>query len=178
MSLAELLITIFILITLALVVITVILSAYNVVAGQRTYLNLQQEGATGLREITQATNLALSITDYPETSPTYTTGSNILVLKLNAIDNLNSPVADKYDYFVFYTEGQTLKLLVEADPASTGRLDETRVISNFVKKIIFRYNKIDPKQAETVSVTLILAETVKGAEKEIISQTSAYLRNK
>lgn len=177
MSLAELLITIFILITLIFVVIAVILSSYNVVSSQRIYINLQQEGTTGLREITQATNLASSITDYSG-PPSFTTDRDKLVLKVNSINDSGDPLPDKYDYFIFYTENQILKLLIDADPASTGRSNETRIISNFVKKIIFRYNKIDPKQADTVSITLIMARTVKGVEKEIISQTSAYLRNK
>ena len=176
-SLAETLVIIAILAILSTVTYAIIITAYKVVGEQQIYLDLQQEGATAMREITQATNLALNITNYPEGSPTELSGPSQLVLKINAIDTNNNPVADKYDYFVFYLDGTTLKMLIDADPLSTGRTDETKVIANFVKKIIFRYNKVDPTQAKIVYVTEILAKNNKGVEKEITSQSSAYLRN-
>ncbi|MFH1366714.1 MAG: hypothetical protein ABIH38_01850 [Patescibacteria group bacterium] len=172
-TLMETLIIITIFIILTTVTTAIIITAYGVVSQQQIYLNLQQEGATAMREITQAANLGLNVTDYD----IYSSGPSQLVLKVNAIDTNNNPVADKYDYFVFYLDGTTLKMLTDVDPASVGRTDETKVIANFVKKIIFRYNKVDPTHAKIVYITLILSKTYKGLEKEIISQSSAYLRN-
>lgn len=177
-TLVETLIIITIFVILSSITSAIIISAYKVVSEQQIYMDLQQEGATAMREITKQANLAFSVTNYPEIAPTHSSGPSQLVLKVNAIDTNQNPVADKYDYFIFYLDGTSLKMLIDADPASTGRTDETRVIANFVKKIIFRYNKVDPTQAKIAYITLILSKTYKGLEKEIISQSSAYLRNK
>ncbi|MFA5070076.1 MAG: prepilin-type N-terminal cleavage/methylation domain-containing protein [Patescibacteria group bacterium] len=177
-TLTETLITIGILAILSTATYAIIITAYNVVGEQQVYLDLQQEGATAMREITKQTNLALNVTNYPEVTPTQSSGPSKLVLKVNSVDVNNNTVADKYDYFIFYLDGTTLKLLIDADPASTGRADGTRVVANFVKKIIFRYNKVNPTQASVVYVTEIMTKKYKGLEKEIISQSSAYLRNK
>ncbi|MDZ7799118.1 MAG: prepilin-type N-terminal cleavage/methylation domain-containing protein [Patescibacteria group bacterium] len=177
MTLAEMLISISIISIVALVLSLLIISSYSIVRIQRSYLNLQQESTSALKNISNSLNLSSEIVNYPQSTPTYYSNKNTLALKINAIDEANTPLESTYDYFIYYLEDNQLKLKIDADPLSTGREDKVKVISTFVDNVIFRYNEVDPVNANYVSITLIASDTIGNQKKETIFQTSSYLRN-
>lgn len=179
LTLAEMLISIAIIGIIGLVLANIIISAYQVVNSQRTYLNLQQESASVLKNISTAAKETISIVNYPEDTPVYYSSPEKLALKVIGLDASGEPLPEIYDYFIYYLEENThtLKLQIDADPLSLGRQDATLNISNFVDKIIFRYNETDPLLADMITLTLISSDQSGARTKTIKAQTSAYLRN-
>ncbi len=176
-TLIEALISIVIIAIIGFVISNIIISAFFVVNMQRVYLNLQQETATTLKKLGETTKESISIVNYPEDIPTYFTDSDTLALKVIGVDTDGTPLHEIYDYFIYYLDGNILKLQIDADPLSSGREDKSININNFVDKIIFRYNTIDPLNSDMITITLISSDEIGSKIKTIKAQTSAYIRN-
>jgi type II secretory pathway pseudopilin PulG len=94
-----------------------------------------------MREIETYSRQAVSVTNgYPEGSPTYTTGTTTLVLKIPAI-NSQGVINDIYDFIIFTKDSQNPKLLKEyifPDDQST-RQEKNAVLTNLLSSVLFEY---------------------------------------
>lgn len=121
---------------------------------------------------------------YPESvSPTYTTSSTQLVLKLSSIDSNGNIVSNIYDYFVFFFD--TDKLTFKSFPdTQSARFAQDQILSFNVDSLRFQYfdsatppNEVAPESATKVRIYLSLKQK-KNVSFETSSATSeASLRN-
>jgi Tfp pilus assembly protein PilW len=85
----------------------------------------------------------------------YTVGPSTLILEIPSIDGAGVVLAGKYDYAVFYLQGQMVYERFEADAASS-RTTRTRQLSDRVSALTFTYdnnNNYALVKAVTVDVT-------------------------
>ena len=143
-------------------------------------LNINDSLLQVRNSIKQASAVAVSYTSGPTT---YTTGSNLLVLKVLSIDSLNNLIDDTYDYFVFFRDQNLLRFKTFPNPASS-RKSSDRIFSTIVDSINFQYFnsaippvEVAPASATNVRVSLSLRQK-NGLKYEIKTGTSeANLRN-
>lgn len=143
-------------------------------------LNLNDAMAKINHSIREAAQVAAG---YPEDTPTYTTGTSTLVLKIPALSAVGI-VENVYDYAVIAvdpTNPKVLRLRVFPDSQST-RQPVDSVLSTFLDSIQFGYldkggNAVAPNAAFRVSVNLsVLTKTGSiGSGRTSVSTTA--LRN-
>lgn len=118
---------------------------------------------------------------YPVTSPTFTSSSSELVLKVPSIDSSENIINDTFDYYVFTVLEQRLYLKVFPDPISTRKSVDT-ILSQNVNSLEFTYldalgNPITPVSAVKVKINLVLSQKVGATDEVTTLQTEANLRN-
>ncbi len=127
---------------------------------------------------------SLIAVSYPESaSPTYTTGSTQLVLKLSSIDSNGNIVLNVYDYFVFFFDTDKLRLKSFPNTQSSRKVQD-QILSLNVDSVKFQYfdltvppNEVAPTTAIKVRIFLSLKQKV-GQRFETSSATSeTNLRN-
>lgn len=120
---------------------------------------------------------------YPESSPTYITGGQVLVLKLPAI-NSSGVIADTYDYVVVTPDSskpKILRLMVFPDSQST-RPPSNTVLSSYLQSIQFSYldvnsNPVTPTSAVSVGINLTVLSKLGSVGSSQNSSTTVSLRN-
>lgn len=122
-------------------------------------------------------------TGYPESSPIYTTGASILVLKLPAIINGGS-TANSSDYAVIYPDNsKTNLLMLKIFPnLNSSRKNVTQVLTSNLSGINFVYkdrsgNAVNPTSASQVSVTLSINSKNGQVSNLRVSTFNTTLRN-
>ncbi len=120
---------------------------------------------------------------YPESTPTYTTGNSVLVLKLPALSS-SGTIENVYDYAVIaadITQPKVLRLQIFPDSQSI-RQPANTVLTTLLNSVTFNYldrngNSVTPADAFKVSVNLsVLSQTGSiGSSRSSVSTTS--LRN-
>ena len=113
----------------------------------------------------------------------YTTGSTKIVLKLSSIDTSNNLIENTYDYFIFYSDTNKLRLKTFPDGQSS-RKSQDQIFSTSVNNLTFQYFnsanppvEVIPNLATTVRLTLSLKQN-NGPLVEVKTSTSeARLRN-
>lgn len=120
---------------------------------------------------------------YPEVSPTYITGTSVLVLKLPALSTTGI-LANVYDYAVITRDSSNpkiLRYLLIPDNQSV-RPQVNTVLTNLIKSIQFSYldnnrNPVSPTLATTVGLTLTVLSKTGSIGTEQSSSTTTSLRN-
>lgn len=120
---------------------------------------------------------------YPEASPQYITGQDVLVLKLMSI-NTDGPISDAYDYIVISkdsSENNILRVRVFPDPQSTREMSDS-VATTLLDSIQFKYldnagNNVTPTSATSIELSLTVAYLTGGSKSQRTSQTVTSLRN-
>lgn len=107
----------------------------------------------------------------------YTTDADTLVLELPSADASGTPLANDFDYVIFYTSGSTLYRLVEAD-GSSFRQSGTRELTDALSAFSFVYDTGDVTAATSVTVDLTLSTEVNHRTLQFHLREEAYLRNK
>lgn len=119
--------------------------------------------------------------NYPESgSPTYTSGSDTLILKVSSID-ASGDILSTYDFVISYKNGDRLRLKVIADPSSQ-RPAVDQLLSNNVDSVLFQYfdstgNSVTPAVATRVKVTLKIRQKAGSGYTTNLATTEARLRN-
>jgi len=110
---------------------------------------------------------------------TYTTSSTELVLQVPSINASGQIINGSFDTVVYRRNPSSTDQLLEITDGLAGsiRTDGTRIVSQFVTNLIFRYNNSSPASATIVTVFIKTATTVHGTLKETASQTTVKLRN-
>ncbi|MBI4092831.1 MAG: hypothetical protein HY420_02805 [Candidatus Kerfeldbacteria bacterium] len=113
---------------------------------------------------------------YPLTgSPTYTTSDTTLVFSLPSIVS-GAPDPLKKDTAALYVQSGELKLLIDADPASS-RSDTTLDVTKNVRDVYFRYTAGVPSAAKSFTVTVTTEKTISGVTYTQASILNETLRN-
>lgn len=122
------------------------------------------------------------------TYSTYTSGAQLLVLKIPSIDSSGNVVTNTFDHFIFLLEpstgsGQVLRFKVFPNIASSrGSVDQ--IFSNNVSLLNFEYfdsqnppEQVIPSQATKVKTTLLLKQKSGVGFEQNIATSEANLRN-
>ena len=127
----------------------------------------------------QASLVAVS---YPESpSPTYTSSSSELVLKITSVDQNDEAITNTYDYVIYYKDQDKLRVLIEPNALSSRDQMNTILASN-LDQIIFDYldtqgNPTSPTAAKKVKTTIILKQKAGSRYETNIATAEANLRN-
>lgn len=118
---------------------------------------------------------------YPEISPTYTTSSTALVLKLSSTDSLNNVIQGSYDYIVYYLDVNKLRYKSFSASGST-RSSADQILAFNVDKVLFQYfdslgNEVSATSAIKVRVSITLKQKAGALNLSNSATSEAYLRN-
>lgn len=116
-------------------------------------------------------------------SPNFVTGSTQLILKIPAIDSSENIIQDVFDYFVFYQDGDKLRLKSYPDPGSS-RVAQDQILALNVQSILFQYfnnaqppQEVAPASSIKIRLTLSLKQKSGGQFEQNISTSEATLSN-
>lgn len=129
-------------------------------------------------EIREAVAVAVS-TDYQ--SVTYTTDADTLVLRLPATDASGVPLSGTYDYIVYYIDSgnpQYLRKIAAPNAASFRRVEDKKLLTEYLNSLVFTYNDPTPANASRINVQLVTRDTARLATRAITLTEDVYLRNK
>lgn len=131
-------------------------------------------------EIKEAQAVAVG---YPVGSPTYTSGSNQLVLRLTSIDSSGNIITATYDYAVFAVSEERLTYQFFPDTAGGSiRKGANEILAKNVSSVLFEYYdstgaQTGPTNAVNVKITLTLRQKAgQGFETNVVT-SEANLRN-
>ena len=118
---------------------------------------------------------------YPVSSPTYTSSSTQLVLRLTSIDSSGNIISTTYDYAVFSVTSGRLNYQVFPDAASSRKGANQILVSN-VNSVFFQYfdatgAQTGPTNAVNVRVTLTLRQKAGSGFETNVVTSEANLRN-
>lgn len=183
LTLVEVLIAMGISIVVGALLVIVIINSAGLYTNQSSRL---QEGLNindTLAEI--RTNIKQSSAIAPSyiSDVTYTSSPTQLVLRVSSIDNLGNIIADTFDYYVYFLEGNTLHFKIFPDALST-RKSQTKIFSTNVNSVNFQYFdlstpplEVTPSSAGKIRISLTLRQK-NGLNFETATATSeASLRN-
>lgn len=118
---------------------------------------------------------------YPQSSPTYTSGINQLVLKIPSKNNQGDVIAGIFDYFVFYKEASKLRFKSFPDSQSIVKASD-QILAGNVNGLRFDYfdslgQEVTPTSAVKVKITLTLQQKVGAVFETSVATSEANLRN-
>lgn len=181
-TLIEVLITSTVGLIMAILMVTILVGNNGFFNKQNAIINegLSLNDATAKMDdlIKQSASVAVG---YPEISPSYNSGSNILVLKIPSYDAEGNITPDIYDYAIITPDSakpQILKLLIIPDTLSS-RIPQNLVLATILSSIQFKYfdkagTEVSPNQATSVEANL----TVMSKNGAIFSTRSAGMVTK
>lgn len=102
-------------------------------------LDVYSNSRVALELISRDTRSASQVATSYTSGVTYTTGDNVLVLMIPAIDAAHNVIPSKYDYIIYQLQGGKLYRIVFKDPDSI-RLNENRVVADYCTSLTFSYN--------------------------------------
>ena len=109
----------------------------------------------------------------------FTAGSSTAIFALPAEDASGNIIADAFDYIAFYKSPTSTKVIEYAEAAAGSvRKSGTKILSAFVKNLIFSYNNNVPSASTDIKIFLEIEKTVRGTIKNFRNSATVYLRNK
>ncbi|MBI2040336.1 hypothetical protein HYT18_04655 [Candidatus Microgenomates bacterium] len=119
----------------------------------------------------------------PSGAPTYTSGSQQIVLKVPAIDNLGNTISNTFDYFVFFLDQDKLRFKVFPD-ISSSRKSSDQLLSINADSLTFQYynsanppSEVLPTSATKVKISLTLRQKSGPDYEQQTATSEANLRN-
>lgn len=136
-----------------------------------------------LGELTRGATAVLSSKTINSTL--YTTGTNVLVLQVPALDSAGNIIAGCSDYVAIYRSGSDpTEVWTDIDvndvPCYGGtsvRLDGKKLLTANNTTLTFSYNNSHPYDADRISVFLVNEQTVRGTTVTTKMWTSIFMRN-
>lgn len=102
---------------------------------------------------------------YTDGIDTYTTGEDLLVLKVTSIDAAGDIIEETFDYFVFFKDQDFLRFKTFPDPSS-GRKQKDSILATQVSDLHFQYfnsasppAEVSPQSAAKIRISLKLNQT-------------------
>lgn len=143
-------------------------------------LSLNDTISTINKNIMQALAIASS---YPEVSPTFTSNTETLILKLSAFNN-EEIIKDVYDYIIIYKDSTNQKVLkLQIFPGlGSERVASIFVLTNILQDLVFSYldkdgNPISPATATSIGVKLTVLSKTGSIDSSRSSSSVTNLRN-
>lgn len=167
--------------TIVLVMVTQIFAVtYDVYVKQSARTENESGAVLAARTISDQTRGASKVlASQVINGTTYTTGTNVLVLKMPTIDSSNAVLVDTYDYVAIYRDGtETTKIFSDTDAAAgSRRVDGKRLVTAHNETLIFRYNDPVVSDATRVQVYLVNRQTTRSTTLTTKGWTAIFLRN-
>lgn len=120
---------------------------------------------------------------YPVSSPTFTSSSTQLVLRLTSIDSSGNIITATYDYAVFsVTEGRLTYQVFPNTAGGSTRKSANEILAKSVSSVLFEYfdatgAQTGPTNAVNVKITLTLRQKAGSGFETNIATSEANLRN-
>jgi len=180
MTLADSLITIFILTLVIGTLMGVYFTYNNVIKVQIAYNELNANSTIALNKISKNVRQASSVVDATTINSTnYSTDHDTLILELPSIDSDQKIISNSYDYLVYFIDpADSTKLKSDIEPSvGSSRSSGEGLISEFVESITFNYNETDYLSINEVETVLVTTQSAGHTEQKMIIQSSVKLRN-
>ncbi|MFH0764694.1 MAG: hypothetical protein V1927_06800 [Candidatus Omnitrophota bacterium] len=134
------------------------------------YANSRIAVALMSRDIRCAAQVDASCTD-PNTYVTYTTGDQVIVLKVPSIDSSGNVIGSEYDEIIYLVQDRDLYRIVlpnTTGPAPTSRIYENRVIARYCDQLTLSsgghplsyYNSSELPTLNTIALRLPINQTI------------------
>jgi prepilin-type N-terminal cleavage/methylation domain-containing protein len=187
-GLIEVLVTIAILGIISVVFIQSYLNSQKTFDVQKSKSALQTETRNSLDQIAKWVKLSTSVVStLTVDNKTYTTSSEIIILKVLSVDDDQDVIADTYDYIVFQPNSiysNQLDQMIYPDNNSS-REQTSRTLDKNLSAIEFKYYnnsdaEITQNFEDTVSVNTAISsvEVIRETTNTVTFSTKAKLRNK
>ncbi|MDD5039798.1 MAG: hypothetical protein PHY34_01480 [Patescibacteria group bacterium] len=180
MSLAEMLTTIFILVLITVLLVTVYFMYTNVYKVQTAYNQLNTEAAITIDSVTRTIRVADQVLTSATINGTeYTTDQDTLVLGLLSIDANGDIIADTNDQIAYYRDPLDPSLLKSdvQTGAGSSRSSGIRVIGEYISTLIFNYNNTDYANVDKIETIFESRNTASNKVLSITVQNTTTLRN-
>ncbi|HTK04362.1 MAG TPA: hypothetical protein VL500_02165 [Candidatus Eisenbacteria bacterium] len=140
-----------------------------------------ENGATfAARNISELARGAEEVeTSHVINSTTYTTSSDLLVLKVPTLDASNNVVANSYDYIAIYRDGTvTTEIWSDTAPAAgSKRASGKKLVTAYNTILKFRFNDPDVTNATRVQMYVVNTQTKRSMTLTTKAWISMFLRN-
>jgi len=184
MTISETLVTIFIFCLIGVMVVGIYLAYDNVYKVQIGYNELSTNNSMAIDKILDNIKSATRVVNGETTidGNPYTTDNDTLVLELPSVDSVEpgqpqNIISGKFDYLVYFLDGNKLKSDLKKATGSA-RKEGQQSVGDFVDTLVFNFNNIDYSSVNKVEIILSASKTIKNQTLEVVSQTTAELRNK
>lgn len=165
-----------------IVVISEIFVNQSSLGQKRTFQSdVERSSGAGIEVIKTASQGAMSVVLSRSFGGTaYTSDEDTLILQLPSIDASDNIISGSYDYMVFFidpSDSTLLKITTEAAAGSV-RGSNTRIVSNFVSSVEFRYNKVNVADSTSIDATITASRTLGTHVFSAKATAKVNLRNK
>jgi len=134
------------------------------------YANSRIAVALMSRDIRWAAQVDPSYTD-SETNVTYTTGDQVIVLKVPSVDSSGNVIGSEYDEIVYLVQNRNLRRIVmphTTGPTPSSRIYENRVVARYCNQLTFSsgghplsyYNSSALPTLNTIALRLPINQTI------------------
>lgn len=184
LTLLEVLIGLGITVVAGVLLQVIIINSAGLFSGQSSKVQAGLNINDTLSKVRGSIKQASAVADHFTYGPTtYTTGASQLVLQVASIDSSNNIIANTYDFFVFLSDQNFLRLKIFPDPLSF-RKGADQIFSNVVDSLKFQYLnsaqppvEVIPTSATKVRITLTLKQRIGVSLETNIATSEANLRN-
>ena len=180
MSLAETLVTIFVLTLIVSTVVGVYLIYHDVFLIQLARNDIKSSNSVGLEKISRSIREATFVVNSKTINSTaYVTDFDTLILELPSFDSDNDIIDNTFDYIVYFidpTDNSLLKSDLEPDVASS-RTGGTKLVTDNLDTLIFNYNHTDYISSSKIETIIKNTKTAGKRLQTIIAQLTSSLRN-
>lgn len=164
-----------------MIVNQIFVSGYGLFVKQSARTDVENGVVLAARAIAETTRGATEVeVSSVINGTTYTTGTNVLVLKVPSIDSSDNVIAANYDHIAVYrdaTDTTAIKTDTQISGASQ-RPSGKKIITKYNSILAFRYNDPTPADATRVQVYLRNALTTRSTTVTAKAWTAIFLRNK
>lgn len=184
-TLVELLVTTGVVVVAGVLLLAVLINSTGIFYKESSKIGQGLNSNDALNSIRQYVKSASAIaaTYQVDELTSLVTSSTQLILKLPSIDSNENIIADVSDYFVFFKQGDKMRLKSYPNLQSS-RLAIDQVLSSNVESLLFQYfdnsltpQEVEPQFAVKIKVTLNLRQKNGLGFEENISTSEASLRN-
>lgn len=181
MSLADALITIFIIVLIGTLLIGIYFMYSNIYKVENIYQELSAENSNASQMLlSDIRNAHIILASKEIDAITYTTDEDTVIINLPSIDQNQDIIDGSFDTIVYQRDPLDLSKLKSITSSAVGssRPSGTKLVSNDVDLFILNYNNVSFDQSSKVEIIFGNARMNKNKKIQIISQVSASLRNK
>lgn len=176
-TLAELLVGMFVLVIIGTVVYNVYLTVGSFVSSEQSRIEIDLSASRVMTTLDDTLRQAKNVVDsHAFGGTTRTTGTAVLVFTLPSTLVGGVISTDKVDYAALYIQGTDLMYQVDPDAASQ-RTASTTAVANHVKDVYFRYNSTVTTSISALSMTLATQSTIAGSSYIQYSVLNEVLKN-
>lgn len=181
LSLIEALTVIGIMVIMIVVVDQIFSANYDLLTRQLVRIENDNGATLAIRRIGELVRGATTVVASGDVNgTTYASDASTLVLQMPSLDANGNIIAAQYDHIAVYRDTTVTEKIMTDTETGTGsvRASGQHPLTDNNQVLTFSYDAASPEEAARVSVFLVNAKTVRGAEIESKAWTASYLRNR